>query len=84
MKPILIILTFIFGVFSEDFYQPGELTADTYFNTLGRIASGNNAKRGENLDFCYLNIQYISKYQVCGCAIINRNWLATSGRCLFE
>lgn len=82
MKSILIIFTVVLGVLSEDLFLPGELTAETYFNN--RIASGETAKKGENLDFCYLNVQFNSKSQLCGCAIISKKWLATSGRCLYE
>jgi hypothetical protein len=84
MKLILIFLTVIVGVFAEEFLEPGELNVDTYFTTNDRIAAGIKTKKGENLDFCYLNVRFIQKSQVCGCAVVHKEWVLTSGRCLAD
>lgn len=49
-----------------------------------RIASGLTAKKGENLDFCYLSIHFFNKQQNCGCSIIDSTHVATSARCVVE
>jgi hypothetical protein len=72
----------------------GYANADTYDEFLeqvkaanvggSRIAGGTAAKKGENPEFCYLNVGFFSKQQVCGCWIYDAQWVVTSARCVVE
>lgn len=88
MKLIFILFVVIVGVFAaeenDEFLVPGEVTFEDLFSENNRIASGVKAKAKENMDYCYLNVKFIQKSQVCGCAIIDEQWLLTSGRCVYE
>lgn len=83
MKSILLLSVIVASALSQDI-APGEFTAENIFSDDNRIGSGVAAKRGENLDFCYLNVVFIQKTQLCGCEIISRNYVATSARCVWE
>jgi hypothetical protein len=62
---------------------PDEITEEN-FQRIGRIASGNDALAGENLDFCYITIGFFQKTQTCGCTIWWKTWIVTSARCVYE
>lgn len=49
-----------------------------------RIASGIAAKRGENLDFCYISIKRDGIEETCGCLIASPLYVVTSAQCLME
>jgi hypothetical protein len=86
MKVFLLLAVVIAGAFSEEFdiLEPGEYTVDDILSGNNRIGSGVAAKKKENLDFVYLNVQFIQKIQNCGGIIIDKQWIATSGRCVYE
>jgi secreted trypsin-like serine protease len=85
MKSILLFSIVIVGALSQDFgIAPGEFTVDNLINEDNRIGSGVAAKKGENLDFVYLNVKFIQKTQNCGGILIDKQWVATSGRCIYE
>lgn len=67
---------------SEYLILPGELTIQDNYNS--KIASGQPAKKGENLDYVYLTIQFQQKSQTCGGFIFNENYVVTSARCVVE
>lgn len=86
----LVILSLLFVAASSFFTAPGEITGDNFedinkfLSNLTRTASGVKAKRGENLDFCYLSIRFFQKSQSCGCFVYDANYVATSARCVYE
>lgn len=95
MKSIVIILSVLFVAASahypsEFFAAPGEVTGDTFddfnkfINNGSRTASGVAGKKGENLDLCYISVQFQQKSQSCGCFVYDTNYVATSARCVFE
>lgn len=53
-------------------------------NELIRATSGTAAKKGENLEFCYIVINFYSVQKTCGCFISSDSYVVTSARCLFE
>lgn len=83
MKKILLLSVFVACALAQDI-APGEFTADDLISDNNRIGSGVAAKKGENLDYCYINSQFIQKSQSCGCEIISKDYVATSGRCIYE
>lgn len=66
------------------FVAPGEISIKNFSPESAKIASGVAAKRGENLDFCYLSILFIRKRQTCGCFILSEEFVMTSARCVYE
>lgn len=81
----ILILNLVFAIATSAFYTaPGEITAENFSVRSGRIASGFEAKKGENLDFCYLSIGFFQKSQSCGCMIVNERYVVTSARCVVE
>jgi secreted trypsin-like serine protease len=86
MKVFLLLAVVIAGAFSEEFdiIAPGEFTADDLLAGNNRIGSGVAAKKGENLDYVYLTVQFIQKTQNCGGVLVDKQWVATSGRCVYE
>lgn len=49
-----------------------------------RIASGADSKKGENLDFCYIVINFYEKQKTCGCVIASPYHVLTTARCVYE
>lgn len=60
------------------------LIVATVATRKSRIVMGTAAKKGENLDFCYLKASYYEKQITCGCLVTKENFVATSARCLVE
>jgi secreted trypsin-like serine protease len=72
------------AVFVSCYIDPGEVTLENFDFLDSRIASGIAAKKGENLDFCYLSINFFNKQQSCGCLILSPDYVITSARCVVE
>lgn len=49
-----------------------------------RVTSGENTKKGENLDYCYIVVNFYNVQKTCGCNIISPIFVTTSARCVFE
>lgn len=93
MKILLIILTVnVWCVFGDDYpsIEPGDTNNENFldlassFANNSRAASGTTARRGENLDFCYLSVRFQHKWLICGCVLMDSQWVATSARCVIE
>lgn len=82
MLKIFLILLLISTI--SAYVAPGENTIGNFSDENQRIASGVAAKKGENVDFCYLTINFLQKKQNCGCFIYNKNYVGTSARCVVE
>lgn len=46
--------------------------------------SSEKAKKTENLDFCWMNVTFQNQWQLCGCTLIDPQWIITSRTCVFE
>ena len=73
------------------YMPPGLINSETQEEFLkeietsgGRIASGNEAKKGEFPEFCYLSVRFYEKSVSCGCWIYDKQHIVTSARCLVE
>lgn len=50
-----------------------------------RVANGTPVKTShENLDYCTITIEFLSKTLTCGGVLFNSQWILTSARCLTE
>jgi hypothetical protein len=86
MKFLILLAVVIAGVFSEEFeiLEPDEFPIDALLSGNNRIASGVAHKKSENLGYVFLTVQFVQKTQNCGGIIIDKQWIATSGRCVYE
>lgn len=95
MKLLIVFLTFFVLALADPRetkfdVAPGEINAENfgqlsqYFTNNSRIASGTAGKKGENLYYCYVSVNFIQKSQVCGCTLVNAQFVVTSGRCCIE
>lgn len=64
------------------------LEEDFFLNpqNLSRVAGGVAPKSNEYPDFCYINVDFISKCVLCGAVIVpsQNQYLLTSARCVAE
>jgi hypothetical protein len=89
MKKIVVFSALLMSaIYANPYVAPGEVTFESFDfeDQLGdqKIASGLAGKKGENLDFCYLSINFFNKRQSCGCSIVDSNQVVTSARCVVE
>jgi hypothetical protein len=56
---------------------------DEYVNDF-KVSSGEKEKKKENLEFCWMNVTFQNQWQLCGCALIDPQWIVTSQTCVFE
>ena len=73
------------------YMSPGLINSETQEEFLkeletpgGRIASGNEAKKGEFPEFCYLSVRFYEKSVSCGCWIYDKQHVVTTARCIEE
>lgn len=82
MKSIILLFSVVVIVhgspLDEDFLHNPE--------NFARVAGGFPPKSNEFLDFCFVNVDFISKCALCGAVILpNYNqYLLTSARCVAE
>jgi hypothetical protein len=94
MKNLILFISLVVGVFGTNHpsIEPIEINEETFldssdldesFANYSRMVY-TNAKKGENLDLCYLYVKFAQKTQTCGCVVVDANWVLTSGRCVYE
>lgn len=49
-----------------------------------RISSGADAKKEENLDFCYFTANFHTQWTRCSCVILTESTILTAARCVYE
>lgn len=49
-----------------------------------RISSGADAKKEENLDFCYFTANFHTQWTRCSCVIISSQHILTAAKCVIE
>lgn len=70
--------------YDEFLEQVKEAYGETGSKTSEKIAGGTESKKGELPEFCYLNIGFYQKSQICGCFIYDSLHVITSARCVQE
>lgn len=92
MKFLCAFVLFVVAAQATPYYMPPGLinseTQEEYLKELDtsvtRIASGNEAKKGEYPEFCYLSIRFFENSVSCGCWIYAKQHVITTGRCVIE
>lgn len=49
-----------------------------------KISSGTQEKKRDNQEMCYMNVTYQQQWQLCGCTLIENQWIVTAKTCVFE
>lgn len=90
----LVILTFlVVAAQSSPYYMPPgfvnveiqeEFLKNSEAKAEGKIASGVKAGKGEYPEFCFLSIKFLEDSRSCGCWIYERQYVATSARCVMQ
>lgn len=83
MKFVVLFLT-LFSLASASPYKALDGLNFNSFERQGRIALGDDGKKGENLDFCYITVNFYEKQKTCGCIIATEKWVVTTARCVYE
>lgn len=56
---------------------------DEFVNDF-KVSSGEKEKKKENLEFCWMNVTFQNQWQLCGCVLIDPQWIVTSQLCVYE
>lgn len=54
------------------------------FDNLKVTPAKEKEKRMENLEFCWMNVTFQNQWQLCGCTLIDAQWVITSKTCVYE
>lgn len=49
-----------------------------------RVSSGEKDKRRENIEMCWMNVTFQNQWQLCGCTLIDPQWIVTTRLCVYE
>lgn len=86
MKCFALLLAFLIAVnpfISAEPIFSSNYNDDSEENSL-RIASGADGKKTENLDFCWMTVNFYEKQKTCGCTILAASYIVTTARCVYE